>query len=278
MLGLSLETLFAEWARLHGCCIVVLGGIASAILLQACSPTPDPCGPHDTQQAGACASLRANPGAFSGPPVCGDGIKTGNEECDGEDLGGVTCEMIGAGSGTLLCDPATCRFVFFQCSSSIGGGGTITNTGGVSGIGGAGGATETGNCTPNTEETEACGGCGQKIRTCQPTGTWGEWSLCNDPCGIPLCASQARLPSWESSIGQTVQPFCGSPGCHTEANSYDGFVSWYNTVNGISAGLFETYLSPSHYNPRSSQTEYDVLKCWIALGMPRTDAEIGSGN
>ncbi|HRI70356.1 MAG TPA: hypothetical protein PK156_39260, partial [Polyangium sp.] len=39
----------------------------------------------------------------SGPASCGNGQKDGSEVCDGNDLGGQTCESAGAGTGTLAC-------------------------------------------------------------------------------------------------------------------------------------------------------------------------------
>lgn len=36
--------------------------------------------------------------------VCGDGVRTGSEECDGDDFGGATCDSLGQGGfGTLAC-------------------------------------------------------------------------------------------------------------------------------------------------------------------------------
>jgi hypothetical protein len=49
--------------------------------------------------------------------VCGDGIRSGTEECDGQDLGGYSCLMVDKGfnGGTLGCDQEACRFDFFGC-------------------------------------------------------------------------------------------------------------------------------------------------------------------
>ncbi|WP_106394954.1 hypothetical protein [Enhygromyxa salina] len=38
-----------------------------------------------------------------GNEVCGDGVKEGQEECDGNDLGGVNCADFGFEDGTLVC-------------------------------------------------------------------------------------------------------------------------------------------------------------------------------
>lgn len=38
-----------------------------------------------------------------GESVCGDGVKQGSEECDGNDLGGLSCLDYGHDNGTLIC-------------------------------------------------------------------------------------------------------------------------------------------------------------------------------
>ena len=52
--------------------------------------------------------------------VCGDGEVTGTEQCDGDLLGGQTCEDLGYMTGTLVCDPWTCRFDESLCSNAYG--------------------------------------------------------------------------------------------------------------------------------------------------------------
>jgi hypothetical protein len=47
--------------------------------------------------------------------ICGNGIIEGGEDCEGEDLGGATCESLGYGPGTLSCDIA-CTFDTSGCS------------------------------------------------------------------------------------------------------------------------------------------------------------------
>ena len=37
------------------------------------------------------------------------------EQCDGQDLAGQTCALLGLGSGVLQCDPTTCKFDTSQC-------------------------------------------------------------------------------------------------------------------------------------------------------------------
>jgi hypothetical protein len=85
---------------------------------------------------------------------------------------------------------------------------------------------------------------------------------------IPICASQNPLPTWESPVSQFVKASCSGSSCHAFASTYDGFENWYNTTNETGAGRFESYLKSSHYNPRVPQSQYDMLKCWIALGLP----------
>ena len=45
---------------------------------------------------------------------CGDGVQEGEEECDGDDLAGYDCVMLGFSGGTLACDH-TCLFDTSGC-------------------------------------------------------------------------------------------------------------------------------------------------------------------
>ena len=46
---------------------------------------------------------------------CGDGIINGNEQCDGNNLNGQTCQTKGFTSGTLTC--GNCQFNTAQCTT-----------------------------------------------------------------------------------------------------------------------------------------------------------------
>ena len=61
---------------------------------EACEPADD----------GACPGL-CQPDCSCGviPSTCGNGFIDGNDDCDGLDLGGATCQSLGLGDGTLAC-------------------------------------------------------------------------------------------------------------------------------------------------------------------------------
>ncbi len=61
------------------------------------------------------------------PGGCGDGAINGNEQCDGANLNGFTCEALGNMGGTLQCDPVTCTFDTQLCE--VGGGDTSGTSG-----------------------------------------------------------------------------------------------------------------------------------------------------
>lgn len=76
--------------------------------------------------------------------LCGDGVRTGAEACDGGDLGGATCESLGLGAGALACD-AACAFEVAGCVP------LDPETAGeptTSGAGSSSGAVETGEESP----------------------------------------------------------------------------------------------------------------------------------
>ena len=53
--------------------------------------------------------------------TCGDAVKIATEQCDGDDLGGATCESLGYALGRLACDRTTCAFDRGGCSTGSGG-------------------------------------------------------------------------------------------------------------------------------------------------------------
>ncbi|MEE8522889.1 MAG: prenyltransferase/squalene oxidase repeat-containing protein, partial [Thermoanaerobaculia bacterium] len=66
------------------------------------------CNPDCTFDASAC----------EGVPFCGDGsINREEEECDGGDFGGLTCESLGLGGGTLTCN-SSCTIQTAGCFGS----------------------------------------------------------------------------------------------------------------------------------------------------------------
>jgi hypothetical protein len=59
--------------------------------------------------------------------LCGNGKidTTAEEECDGSNLGGKTCQSLGYTGGTLTCDPDFCNFDPSQCTGNPCGNGKI---------------------------------------------------------------------------------------------------------------------------------------------------------
>lgn len=258
------------------------GGVSGTTTGGVSGTTTTPLGGVTTNSgAGGDSTVLAGTAAEATDAVCGDGIISTGEQCEGTDTGGVTCEKLGAGTGQLLCLAETCRFDISQCSNNqventeAGASGTEE---GASGTGAAGldedevveeVITE---CVEGTSETETCGTCGERIRHCvrrpHQRGRladliWDLWEECNDPCADlpPECAGQTDLPTWDNSVGTIIQENCSL--CHRQAVPYDSFVTWHS-----GNPLFDTrYISTTHFLALS-QEEVDLIHCWIALGLP----------
>lgn len=88
------------------------------LLASACSGSRSAL---STEPLGAAVTTSANNSEKSNLAACGSMTKP----CDPNNLGGQTCSSLGAGSGTLLCDPVTCSFDRSMCTGTgtQGGGG-----------------------------------------------------------------------------------------------------------------------------------------------------------
>ena len=85
--------------------------LADSVILETCGD-----GWSSTDSVMFCGDI--NP-----PSVCGNGIKEEGEECDGSDLGVLTCASYGFNSGTLSCSPE-CTVLTSDCRNLRGGGGS----------------------------------------------------------------------------------------------------------------------------------------------------------
>jgi hypothetical protein len=99
-------------------CPLVGTDCANAQRLAVATCTPDGVwGECKCQESGGDGSG----GGGSSTGTCGNGVRDGNEQCDGSDLGGGSCSMMN-GTGTVLCDPAACVYDFSMCTTSGSGG------------------------------------------------------------------------------------------------------------------------------------------------------------
>jgi hypothetical protein len=78
--------------------LMVLAGSSSLLFSCAQGRTKPPCGDGVCDKGETWAACPADC-----PPPCGDGQIQAPEECDGDNLGGATCESIGLGPGELAC-------------------------------------------------------------------------------------------------------------------------------------------------------------------------------
>jgi len=112
------------------------------------------------------------------PPGCGDRIADPGEQCDGTDFQGMTCEMLGAGSGRLACT-AACQFDTSSCVPAP-----------VCGDGKA-------------EGGEACDGADLKQQTCSTKGFDAGTLSCSPSCELvtSACTSEAKAVCGDAQRG-----------------------------------------------------------------------------
>ncbi len=166
--------------------------------------------------------------ACSVPASCGDQKKAANEQCDGSDFGGATCEsVLGVGHGGTLGCGADCKLLTAncvvvptcgdsaknqpteQCDGADHGGATCAS---VVGQGSAGTLTCNANCTLNASACSASAFCGNgKVdpgESCDGVDLGGKTcaTVLGDPkaTGSLSCSSCALV-----SGGCSIPPYCG---------------------------------------------------------------------
>jgi hypothetical protein len=110
--------------------------LAAAMIAAACGSDPQPA----TSGAVAGKASVSNPTTAAGTSagstvksaVCGDGVVSGAEVCDGAALGAATCTSLMYGQGVLKCSASCATFDLTGCTGLPGGGGG-TGAGGTSG-------------------------------------------------------------------------------------------------------------------------------------------------
>jgi hypothetical protein len=108
-----------------------------------------------------------DPTTTGDPAVCGDGTKAGDEECDGNDLGGLNCMDFGFEDGTLVC-AQDCTLFTNACSTC--GDGQLA-------------------------ATEACDGNNFGGLTCSDLGYESGTLMCSADCSTVIEAGCMQAPS-----------------------------------------------------------------------------------
>lgn len=82
---------------------------------EAGSTQPEPTGEASSESASGSGTASASEATTQGS-TCGNGAIDAGEDCDGAELGGVSCQSLGHTEGELLCSEL-CKFNEAQCSS-----------------------------------------------------------------------------------------------------------------------------------------------------------------
>ncbi len=109
--------------------------------------------------------------------VCGDGVRQGNEACDGSDLGGKTCQSEGLGEGVLSCNP--------DCS-----------------LNGSSCAVQPFCGNDRAEGAEECDGSDLKAQTCSRLGFASGSLICSADCTLDKSGCQASASCGDGSLDE----------------------------------------------------------------------------
>jgi hypothetical protein len=99
---------------------MLIGGVFGLMSCAAGSDPSDGDGDDggdggDGGAGGAGGEAGAGGGGGSGPNLCGNGVIDQGESCDGFNFGNKTCQSLGLGGGSLLCN-GFCKIVATQCT------------------------------------------------------------------------------------------------------------------------------------------------------------------
>jgi hypothetical protein len=227
----------------------------------------------ETGTLGCTADCRFDiSGCSAKATVCGDGVADPDEICDGSDLRGDTCELLGLSGGTLACT-AACRFDPSRCTVSLPvcGDGAAQPTEACDGFDlkgqtcvglglPAGTLTCDNACTYNTskcnapvamcgngraEPPESCDGADLGDQDCESVGLGPGTLACDANCGFDTSDCAAPVSGCENPGAGGASAECCEPVaeiCDGQSNDCDDLVDEGACPAGCSARLFGEHL------------------------------------
>lgn len=168
--------------------------------------------------------------------VCGNGVASGDEQCDLGDLREQTCESLGQGTGILSC-ANDCTFDFENCTFATptpGGGGGATAT--------PGGPTATG-----------------ATRTPTPVPTLTPANTPTPGIGVPSNLTLALLANGSGDNGNgTLTTVVSATVTDTNGNPVSDGTNVFFSINGVTQGAVVNSPSGTNSNPPCDVTNFEA--------------------